>query len=459
VGFNSSMIEIVRKYILQGNPRSILAKKNIIGSLFARFASISINLVMIPLTINYVNPSRFGIWLALSSVVGWVSFFDIGFTNGLRNKFAEAKAKGDDQLARNYLSTAYVFLSAIFGSLLVVLLAVNHFIDWGALLNIPNAVEEHVSTVAAIVITYFCFLFVLRIVTTVLTADQKPALSSLVDMLGQLISLGVIFVLTLTVRGSLMLLTLALCVPTIVILLLAHLFLYRSTYSAYSPSFRLARKEYAKDIMGLGVKFFIPQIACIIQFQTTAFLIAHYFDVTQVTTYYIAYKYFNVLLMAFTILITPLWSSVTDSYTRGDEAWIKHVVNRYLYALLAFVAAALLMLFFSNTIYDLWIGKNLVHVGFNISLLCCLFVITGMFASIFVSVINGIGALKIQFISSFFTPPLFILMSLLFIKSLGIGVEGILISSIIANVFGLVIAPIQYYQIFITKSTAKVWYA
>jgi O-antigen/teichoic acid export membrane protein len=453
------MVEIVRRYFQEGNPRSILAKKHILGSLFVRAASIGISLIMVPLTISYVNPSRYGIWLVLSSVVGWVSFFDIGFTNGLRNRFAEAKAKGNDLLARTYVSTAYVFLSALFAVIMMALLAVNHFIDWGALLNISSAVEERVSSVAGIIISYFCILFVLRIVNTLLIADQKPALSALIDMLGQFISLVVIFVLTRTGRGSLMHLTVALCVPTVLVLLLAQFVLYRSTCSAYAPSFRLARREYAKDIMGLGVKFFLPNLACITQYQTTSFLIAHYFDVTQVTSYNIAFKYFSVLQMVFTIVTTPLWSSVTDSYNRGDEAWIKHVVNKYLYMLLAFVAAALLMLGFSGQIYDLWIGKGQLHVSFNISLMCCLFVITSMFANIFVSVINGIGALRLQIVSSFITPILFILLSMFFVMKLKTGVEGILIASIFSNVFGVIVAPIQYYQIFISKSTAKAWYA
>jgi O-antigen/teichoic acid export membrane protein len=453
------MIGIIRTYLQEGNPRSILAKKNIIGSFFVRLASISISLVMVPLTISYVNPSRYGIWLALSSVVGWISFFDIGFTNGLRNRFTQAKAKGDDNLARSYVSTAYVTLSVLFGFLMLILLVVNHYLDWGALLNIPNAIEEQVSTVAAIIITYFCFLFVLRIVNTLLTADQRPALSSLIDMLGQLLSLCAIFVLTRTGSGSLMHLTIALCVPTIVVLLLAHFVLYRSTCSAYAPSFMLAKKEYVKDITGLGVKFFIPQVACIIQYQTTSFLIAHYFDVTQVAAYNVAYKYFYVLQMGFTIAITPLWSSVTDAYSRGDEAWIKHVVNRYLYVLLIFVAAALLMLAFSDSIYELWIGKNKLHISSEISLMCCLFVITSMFATIFVSVLNGIGALKIQLVSSFISPVVFIMMSLFFILKIKTGAEGILIATIISNVFGVVIAPIQYYKILISKSLAKVWYA
>jgi hypothetical protein len=33
-------------------------------------------------------------------MVSWASFFDVGFNSGLRNRFAEAKAKGNDALAR-----------------------------------------------------------------------------------------------------------------------------------------------------------------------------------------------------------------------------------------------------------------------------------------------------------------------------------------------------------------------
>ena len=453
------MIEVVRRYFQEGNPRSVLAKKQIVGSLFVRAASIAISLILVPMTIHYVNPARYGIWLVLSSMVSWASFFDVGFNSGLRNRFAEAKAKGNDTLARIYVSTAYVFLGILFSLLMLVFLAASHYVDWGALLNIRSANEDQVGTVAAIIIIYFCITFVLRLVNTLLTADQKPAHASLIDMLGQLISLVVIFVMTRLGSGSLMHLTLALCLPQIVVLFLANVVLFRTTCSAYAPSVRLAKKEYARDILGLGIKFFLPSLACIIQFQTTSFLIAHYFDVTQVTAYNIAYKYFYVLQMVFTIVTAPLWSSVTDSYSRGDEAWIRNVVNKYLYLLLAFVVTALLMLVFSDTIYDLWIGKNRLHISFNISLMCCLFVISSMFATIFVSVLNGIGALKIQIVSSFIAPFVFIVLALFFIMKLHTGAEGILLASILSNAFGVVIAPIQYYKVLINKSDAKVWYA
>lgn len=85
----------VSTYLNDGQERSVKAKKNILGALLIRGTSILISLAMVPLTIDYVNPSRYGIWLTLSSIVGWFAFFDIGLTQGLRNKFAEALAEGD----------------------------------------------------------------------------------------------------------------------------------------------------------------------------------------------------------------------------------------------------------------------------------------------------------------------------------------------------------------------------
>lgn len=78
-----------------GHARSIKVKKNIAASLLIKGGSISISLILVPLTINYINPSRYGIRLKLASIVAWFSFFDIGLTQGLPNNFAEAKSRAD----------------------------------------------------------------------------------------------------------------------------------------------------------------------------------------------------------------------------------------------------------------------------------------------------------------------------------------------------------------------------
>ncbi len=98
----------------KGHQRSIEAKKNIAASFLIKGISILISPVLVPLTIDYINPTQYGIWLTLSSIVAWFSFFDMGFGNGMRNRFAEAKANGDMLKARAYVSTTYAVLGLIF---------------------------------------------------------------------------------------------------------------------------------------------------------------------------------------------------------------------------------------------------------------------------------------------------------------------------------------------------------
>ena len=47
----------------------------------------------------------------------------------------------------------------------------------------------------------------------------------------------------------------------------------------------------------------------------------------------------------------------------------------------------------------------------------------------------------------------------LLIKAFNMGVEAVLVSVIASNVFGYIIAPIQYYQIFHKKSSARIWHS
>jgi O-antigen/teichoic acid export membrane protein len=265
-------------FFSKGHQRSLDAKKNIAGSLLIKGISISIGLILIPLTINYVNPLQYGIWLTLSSMIAWISFFDIGFTNGLRNKFAEAKAKGNKEVARIFISTTYFYIIIIFVSLWIILLLLNQFLTWHKILSLPPSMEHEVSRLAMIIVSYFCLQFVFRVINTILIADQKTARASLLDMLGQLFSLAIIFALTKLTKGSILYLGLAVGVAPTLILIAANILLFNTTYKEYKPSIKFVRKEYAKDLMKLGLKFFILQVTTIIQYESSLFIISHYFN-------------------------------------------------------------------------------------------------------------------------------------------------------------------------------------
>lgn len=440
----------------KGHQRSVKAKKNIIASFFLKGISIAISLILVPLTINYINPSRYGIWLTLSSIVGWFSFFDIGLSQGLRNKFAEAKAKGDDSLAQVYVSTTYAILAIIFGLVWIIFLFVNHFLNWAHILNISETMRSEVSTLAIIVFSYFCLQFVLRIITTLILADQQPAKSSLIDVLGQISSLIFITILVKTTQGSLIKLGIALCVSPILILLGANLFFFNTLFKKYKPSFSKIKFSHAKGLFNLGLIFFIIQIAGIVQYQTANIIIAQNFGTADVTSYNIVFKYFGVLNMIFVIFLTPFWSASTEAYMKNDIHWIKNGIKKYNQLNILLILIGCIMLIFSEKIYTLWLGHGKVIIGFYLSFWGFLYFSLTMFAGKYVYFLNGINALRIQFLASIISPFIYIAVSLLLIKYYKLGVYSLFIASIVANFNGYILSPLQYYLV-INKNKKGIW--
>jgi len=448
----------ITNYFTRGHERSIKAKKNILASILIKGGSIGISLLLVPLTINYVNSSRYGIWLTLSSIVAWLSFFDIGLSQGLRNRFAEAKARNDDSIAQVYVSTTYAILSIIFFGIWIAFLIFNNFLDWSKILNVSGTMKSEVSLLAIIVFTYFSLSFVLKIITTILLADQQPARASLIDFLGQVLSLVIILFLVKTTEGSLINLGIALCISPLLILLGTNAILFRGVYRKYRPVLSKVRFNYVKDLFNLGLLFFIIQLAGIIQFQTANIIIARNFGTEDVTAYNIVYKYFGVLNMIFVIFITPFWSASTEAYQKNDIEWIKNGIKKYNYVNLLLFAVGFVMLLFSATVYRLWLGEGKVTIAFSLSLWGFLYFNVTMFAGKYVNFLNGISALRIQFISSLISPVLYLTVAILLIRSYHLGVYSLFIASILANFNGFILAPIQYHKIIVKKSPAAIWY-
>jgi O-antigen/teichoic acid export membrane protein len=442
-----SAFNIFSKYLSKGHERSINAKKNIFALFIIKGLSIAISLVIVPLTINYINPSRYGIWLTISSIVAWFSFFDIGLTQGLRNKFAIAKANNDDSMIQVYVSTTYALLTLIFFGVWLIFIITNQFINWASILNVPIEMRSEVTQLAVIVFSYFCIDFILRIITTLLTADQQPAKSSLVDLAGQIFSLLLVVFLVKTTEGSLIKLGIALCLSPLIVLLITNFYLFKSKFKKYRPVISKVKFSVSKQLFNIGMVFFVIQVAAVIQYQTANIVIAHNFNTEQVTSYNIVYKYFGVLNMIFAIFLSPFWSASTEAFHKNDIQWIKNSMKRYGQVNLGLFFMGIIMLFFSETVYRLWLGEGVVQIGFALSFWGFMYFNVYIFGGKYVHFLNGINALRIQFISGIFSPVLYIILALLFIKYLHLGVYSLFLASLLANFNGFLLAPLQYHKI------------
>lgn len=414
-GFNISKI-------WKGNDRSAVARKNIILSFIIKGISIGTSLLLIPITIDYLSPSQYGIWITLSSILSWIAFFDMGFTHGFRNKFAEAKAKGDIIEARSLVSTTYFTLTIIFCFILSICLFANKFINWPNLLSVPSSLGEEIQEVMSILVIFFCIQMILQVVTAMITADQKIALANGINVFGQVVSLIVIYILTKSdVEGSLVSLAYAISFIPSAILFLATLICFcTNKYKQYSPSIKYIDIRAAKYIFSLGGGFFIIQISSIFVFQSTNLIISHTNGPESVTEFNIAFRYFNVFNLIIGLFITPYWSAFTDAFSKNDFDWM---INIYKKLNSLWIWMALTIIFFyiiSPYLIKFWINAT-INIPNIILLSTAIYILIVTRATISITLINGIGKIRVQMYVHLFFSIITIPLLLLITKYYGVG--------------------------------------
>ena len=385
----------IRKWIDTGDKRSVLVKKNIIGSFFVKGISIIISLLLVPLTLGYVSSELYGIWLTLSSIMLWLNFFDVGFTLGLKNKLAEAIALGQWERGKALVSTTYFMMIAIFVPLGLILEAIVPVVNWASFLNVDQCYNPDIQRAMYILVICFCTQMIVNVLTAVVAAFQKVALSSAFPVIGQCLSLIIIFILTKCAPPSLYALSMAISTMPVIVIIAASVILYSSRFKRVAPAVKSIDRRYVKDLFNLGFKFFIIQIQMVIMFQTTNILISNLSGPNDVTAYNIAYKYLSIGLMIFNIILSPLWPAFTDAYTKKDYEWMRNIYSR-MTKIWVFTAAAIIgMAVVSPFAYSLWIGDK-AEVPLIMTIIVAAYIILHMWDSLQVILINGIGCIKLQ---------------------------------------------------------------
>lgn len=156
------------------------------------------------MTLGYLNETEYGIWLTLSSIVTWINFFDIGLGNGLRNKLAEALAQNNKILGQEYVSTTVALLVLIMGSIFLIFIIINPFLNWNKILNVTTISPYALTKLVFVIIGFFAIQFIFKFIGIILLADQKSSLNDLLSTVSSLLSLLIIYLLTCFTQGNLM---------------------------------------------------------------------------------------------------------------------------------------------------------------------------------------------------------------------------------------------------------------
>ncbi len=434
------------------NKRTKRAVKNIGFSFLIKGASILISFILVPLTLGYLNPYEYGIWLTLNSVLSWIYLFDIGIGNGLRNRLTEALAVKNYELGKIYVSTTFFFMTIIVVTFYLLFLAAQVFLNWYDILNVNPEQVSHLNTLVTIVFAFFCLSFIFRIIGNVYMAYQLPAANDFLSFISHALSLLIIFILTKTTDGSLQDVAITFSASPAVVYALAIPITFIK-YRNISPSIKSIRFSCFNSLISIGFKFMIVQIAVLIIFFTSNLFISNMLGPEEVTPYNIANKLFSVLTMGFTIVLTPFWSAITDAYTRNEYEWIKTTVAKLRLFWVGICVIGIIIASLSPFLYKFWIGSE-VEVPFTLSVLCLIYALIQNWNNIYAYSINGIGKLNVSILCAIFSAVIYIPLTLILGKHFGL--NGIVASLCISLSISSIILPIQYNKL-VNNSATGIW--
>lgn len=209
-----------------------------------------------------------------------------------------------------------------------------------------------------------------------------------------------------------------------------------------------------KELLSIGVNFFILQISGILLFFTSNILISRLFSPSMVTPYQIVHRYFMIALLLFTIICVPYWTATTDAYERKDFAWMRRsnrVLNIIIVTVFLFIA---IMTLLSNIVYGIWIGDK-AQVPFAITVLGGLYQFILIWSTRYSIILNGIGALRLQTICTVCAAVSFVPLAIFVGKSTN-NINYLLLVMCAVNTPGLIINAIQYNKILRGKASG-IW--
>lgn len=376
------------------------AVRSAAASIIAKCVAVSTSLITIPLTLKYLGPERFGLWMTISSLLAVLNFADFGIGNGLVNAVAEADGREDIKALQRYVDSGFVLLASIAGLFLCLLSIFYHAVNWSRALNLHSSTASR-EVGPAIAVFGFCFAsnIFFGIVQKLQVGLQLGYISNIWQLLGSLVGL-ISVLLVIHFHGGLPWLVLGLSgAPVIAMLLNGLVFFYR-TKPELLPSFGGAHLASIRRIASLGFLFFILQIAVALAYASDNLIIARFSGPEAVTQYAVVAKMFSMVSILLSMLMGPLWPAYGEAMSRGDIHWVKTTLKRSV--AFAFVMSALgstILALFCRKILSVWVhgtvsSSPLMIIGLAI---WTVFEGTGSALAIF---LNGANVLRLQVVLS-----------------------------------------------------------
>jgi len=388
------------------------------SSLGARAVTVAISFVTVPLCLSYLGTDLYGLWATITSFVAMLVFVDMGIGNGVMNGVASAYGREDYAAIRRIVANGLLVLSLVALAGLALFGAWFPFVSWIDVLGLKDSALESVAARSmAVLAVLFALNIPAGVVQRVQFALQQGYLSGIFQVVGSVLSLGLIVLAVAGDWGLTGLVAAFLAAPLIAAWIGGLLMLRKQAY--LRPRIPDIDRKAMKDLAATGMQFFALQVAAAVCYGTDNIVIAHLAGHDAVAAYSVHLKLFSPIQILAGVALTPLWPAYSEALARGDLAWVRRILARSLFFLAfggAVCAAAVLAL--ADPLMRIWLGGR-IAADFGLSAALCVWVIVELTGRGIAMFLNGANILKAQLAIVAVFVPLCIALKVLLVRDYG----------------------------------------
>lgn len=382
----------------RGRDRQRRVALTALASAAAKAITIAVSLVTVPLTLGYLGPERYGIWLVVSSFTMVLAFADLGLGNGLVNEIAAAHGRDDRPAIRRIVASGYAVLGAIGLAILLAFAAAYPFVAWQRLFNVttPRAIAEAGPTLA-VWVACFAVGVPLTLIQKVQAALQQGFYASLWQCAGSLAGVAALLA-AIGAGAGLPWLVAALVGGPLLASAANSLWFFAREGRDVAPAPALVSSTAIRGAALLGLKFFVLQAIAAVSYGLDATIVAQVAGADTVAQYAVPERMFSVVSMLLAMVLQPLWPAYGEAIARGHHAWVRRTLARSL--LLAGAASAVAaggLVVLGPTLLRLWVG-GAVQASLPLLLGLAAWKVVEALGVTLAAYFNGVGALGFQIV-------------------------------------------------------------
>ncbi|MGB0128378.1 MAG: oligosaccharide flippase family protein, partial [Rhodocyclaceae bacterium] len=299
-----------------------------IAAAAAKLVTVGTTLISVPLTLHYLGAERYGMWMAMSSVIAMLSFADLGMGNGILNAVAESNGRDDRQAIRRNVSSGY-FILGLIGTLFAAAFAVAYpHVGWDRLFNVQSPVAQtEAGPAIAVLASAFAINIPLTVVQRVQAGLQQGFTANLWQCLGSVLGLAGVLV-AIGAEAALPWLVAAMVGGPIIATICNTIHFFGFAQPDLLPVPRCVATENIHRISHTGIWFFALQISVALAYASDSFVISQVLGASAVTEYAVPEKMFALITVLVGMALGPLWPAYGEAIARGDSKWAQQTLRR-----------------------------------------------------------------------------------------------------------------------------------